>query len=64
MRGSIPWTWQLLILKLFIMANEKKGKRKVFFVQGAPGDPHVKIVSGGKFTKKVRKHKARICGQG
>lgn len=43
------------------MANEKKGKRKVFFVQGAPGDPNCKNVSGGKFTKKVRKHKARVC---
>jgi hypothetical protein len=43
------------------MANDAKGKRKVFFTIGGRGlkpDVDVRNVSGGSFTKKVRKHKA------
>jgi hypothetical protein len=44
------------------MANDAKGKRKTFFTVGGRGlkpDVEVKNVSGGRFTKKVRKHKAQ-----
>ena len=43
------------------MAGDAKGKRKVFFTVGGRGlkpDVDVRNVSGGRFTKKVRKHKA------
>ena len=43
------------------MANDAKGKRKVYFTVGGRGlkpDVEVRNVSGGSFTKKVRKHKA------
>jgi hypothetical protein len=43
------------------MANDAKGKRKVFFTVGGRGlkpDVEVRNVSGGRFSKKVRKHKA------
>lgn len=43
------------------MASDAKGKRKVFFTIGGRGlkpDVDVKNVSGGRFTKKVRKMKA------
>lgn len=43
------------------MAGDAKGKRKVFFTVGGRGlkpDIDVRNVSGGRFTKKVRKHKA------
>ncbi len=45
------------------MANDAKGKRKTFFTTGGRGlkpDVDVKNVSGGMFTKKIRKHKAII----
>lgn len=43
------------------MAGDAKGKRKVFFTVGGRGlkpDVDVRNVSAGKFTKKIRKHKA------
>lgn len=43
------------------MASDAKGKRKVFFTVGGRGlkpDIDVRQVSGGAFTKKVRKIKA------
>jgi hypothetical protein len=43
------------------MANDAKGKRKVYFTVGGRGlkpDLDVRNVSGGRFNKKVRKHKA------
>lgn len=43
------------------MAGDAKGKRKVYFTTGGRGlkpDVDVRNVSGGRFTKKVRKHKA------
>jgi hypothetical protein len=43
------------------MASDAKGKRKVFFTIGGRGlkpDVDVRNVSGGRFTKKVRKMKA------
>jgi hypothetical protein len=43
------------------MANDAKGKRKVYFTVGGRGlkpDLDVRNVSGGRFSKKVRKHKA------
>ena len=43
------------------MANDAKGKRKVYFIVGGRGlkpDIDVRNVSGGRFNKKVRKHKA------
>lgn len=43
------------------MASDAKGKRKVYFTTGGRGlkpDIDVRNVSGGRFTKKVRKHKA------
>ena len=57
----------IINLNIFVMAENRKTKRKIYFTTGGRGlkpDIEVKIVSGGKFTKKVRKHKARICGQG
>lgn len=44
------------------MAESRKTKRKIFFTVGGRGlkpDVDVHQVSGGMFTKKVRKHKAR-----
>ena len=43
------------------MANDAKGKRKVYFTVGGRGlkpDLDVRNVSGGMFNKKIRKHKA------
>jgi len=43
------------------MAIDAKGKRKVYFTVGGRGlkpDVDVRNVSGGRFSKKVRKHKA------
>lgn len=40
------------------MADSRKQKRKIFFTTSGRGELLVKVVSGGKFTKKVRKHKA------
>ena len=43
------------------MASDAKGKRKVYFTVGGRGlkpDVDVRNVSGGRFSKKVRKHKA------
>jgi hypothetical protein len=43
------------------MASDAKGKRKVYFTVGGRGlkpDIDVRNVSGGRFSKKVRKHKA------
>lgn len=48
------------------MASDAKGKRKTFFTVGGRGlkpDVEVRNVSGGMFTKKIRKMKARICSQ-
>ena len=48
------------------MANDAKGKRKVYFTVGGRGlkpDLDVRNVSGGSFSKKVRKHKAVRNGQ-
>lgn len=41
--------------------TSRKQKRKIYFTTGGRGlkpDIEVRNVSGGKFTKKVRKHKA------
>jgi hypothetical protein len=46
------------------MAADKKGRRKTFFTTSNPGEIHQKNVSGGKFTKKTRKHKAKIVDHG
>lgn len=46
------------------MAESRKTKRKIFFTIGGRGlkpDVEVHQVSGGAFTKKVRKMKARIA---
>ncbi len=43
------------------MASDAKGKRKVYFTIGGRGlkpDMDVRNVSGGRFNKKIRKHKA------
>jgi hypothetical protein len=40
------------------MAREGKQKRKIYFTVSEPGELKFKNVSAGKFTKKVRKHKA------
>ena len=46
------------------MAREGKQKRKIYFTKSEPGELKYKIVSAGKFTKKVRKHKSIIVGHG
>jgi hypothetical protein len=40
------------------MAKEGKQKRKIYFTVSEPGELKFRQVSAGKFTKKVRKHKA------